>query len=275
MRKYTNNILIGVNQDAEPLTWVWEHSNGLAVIGKGGSGKTTGAAYWLSQLACQGVRFLMADPHMTNKQSLFAQTEHLQKALLMPCVSEYKDITRYITYFHELGHKRIHNEAEHFPLMFVIDEFTSYILNSDDTKQAALKLLDSVNQYRKVNLRLFLIGQTWGQAVKVISGLRDAISDAIVLKSSVNDARKFCAFEATAKEAKLLEPGKGYFNDEMVWIPRLTGTSKLVTQKRVETFNHPPAETTKQPWYETLPKNEQLLEVYYDLGTRRTRGIRE
>jgi len=237
-KNYTYNVLLGLNRASEPIAWIWDHANALAVIGKGGSGKTTNASYWLSQLACQGVRFLMADPHMDNKESLYANTKHLHEAFIAPCVKEYKDITKAIDTYHALGHERINNRAEHFPLVFVIDEFTSYLLSSEDTKHAALKLLDSANQYRKVGLRLMLIGQSWGDAVKKASSLRDAISDSVVLRSAYNNALKFCSFAATAKEANVLPVGRGYFMDEMIWIPRLTGTDKLVTFDIVREYQH-------------------------------------
>nr|WP_139088770.1 hypothetical protein [Oscillochloris trichoides] len=254
MQKHTYNLILGVNQDSEPIIWHWDNENALAIIGKGGSGKTTNSAYWLSQWACQGVRLLMADPHMNNRQSLYVATEHLHDALVEPCACDYGDITRYIELFHQIGYERLNNTGDHYPLVFVIDEFTSYLLNSSDTKASALKLLDSVNQYRKVGLRLMLIGQSWGQAIRVASQLRDSISSAVVLKSSKNDAAKFCAFDTTAKEANLLPIGRGFYQDEMIWIPKLTGTGKLVAQKRVKAFMKT----------DTLHRNEIYL---HDMGT--------
>lgn len=255
--RYNYNIILGVDSDSQPIVWGWEHANAIAVVGKGGSGKTTNAAYWLSQLACQGVRILMADPHMESKQSLYAFTEHMRPSFIAPCVKSNEDIMSYIEYIHDLGSKRINNEAPTYPLILVIDEFTTFVLNSDETKQAALKLLDSVNQYRKADIRVMLLGQTWGAAVQKISGLRDAISDAIIHKASANDARKFCSFESTAKEAKLLVPGQAYYNDEMIYIPRLTSTSKLVTAQRVAEYNHLPVRI-----HEDLYDNEHHLNRY-------------
>jgi len=258
MQNYTYNVILGVNQEGESIVWNWKQANALAVVGKGGSGKTTNVAYWLSQLACQGVRFIMADPHMENDESLFRATEHLHDALITPCVKTYPEITKAIDMYHALGHARINNRAEHFPLVFVIDEYTSYLLSSEDTKHAALKLLDSANQYRKVGLRLILIGQSWGAAVKKAANVRDAISDSVVLRSAYNNAVKFCAFASTAKEASLLPVGQGYYQDEMIWIPRMTGTDKLVTQNRIRALKYTPLVQI------TLYPNERRLD---DLAT--------
>lgn len=263
MRKYTYNVILGVNQESEPILWNWEQENALAIVGKGGSGKTTAASYYLTQWACQGVKFLIADPHKKNKKdSLRGAIEHIQDALIKPIVSDYADIHTYINYMHELGMARINDEVDTYPLVFVIDEFTNYVLNSPDTKRSALTLLDSVNQFRKADIRLMLIGQSWGQAIKTASQLRDAISSAVVLRASFNDAAKFCSFPSTAKEANLLTPGRGYYLDELLWIPRLTGTGKLIAQKRVAAFNHTSKDTKP---LQTLPKLYEREVFLHDL----------
>ena len=135
--------------------------------------------------------------------------------------------------------QRINDDSiEQTPLVLVIDEFTSYLINYPQAKETVLTLLDSVNQLRKAQCRILLIGQTWGQAVKLVSGLRDALSSSVILKSSANDARKFCAFETTAKEATNLVPGTAFYQDERLWIPRATSTWKLVVSQRVANYRY-------------------------------------
>lgn len=259
MKKYNYNLILGVDSESTPVVWHWEQNNALALIGKGGSGKTTNAAYWMSQWACQGVRFLLADPHMEDKQSLYAYTEHLHEALIMPCVKENDDILEYVRYISALGKQRMDTQVDHFPLVLVIDEFTSFVITGDHTQAAATLLLNTVNQYRKVGIRVMLLGQTWGQAVRQVSGLRDAISSSVIHKSSINDAKKFVSFDATAKQANLLTPGKAYYEDEMIWIPRLTGTSKMVAQKRVRSFNYTAIQDTLKV---EIGTNERFLSDY-------------
>ena len=259
---YTYNILLGVNQDREPMVWNWKSENALAIVGKGGSGKTTAAIYWMAQLAAQGVRFLLVDPHRENKESLYQQTHFMHDAFIKPCVHTYEDAALYIEYIQTLGKQRIDMiipEEDHYPLVLVIDEFTSFIINYAGAKQSVLQMLDSINQFRKVRLRLMLIGQSWGQAVRVVSGLRDAISSVVVLRSSFNDAQKFTSFAATAKEAALLKPGEGYYLDEKIYIPRITTTGKLTVTQRIKKFE--PKDSVDLP-QGVLYQNEHLLTSY-------------
>jgi hypothetical protein len=267
---YTNNILLGVNADKEYVVWNWQQENALAIIGKGGSGKTTSAIYWLSQLSAQGVSVMMCDPHMNHKESLYAQSDFMHGALIAPCVKSYSDIHSYVQAFHTIGMQRINDDSiEQTPLVLVIDEFTSYLINYPQAKETVLTLLDSVNQYRKVQMRLILIGQTWSQAVKMVSGLRDALSSSVILKSSANDARKFAAFETTAKEATNLVPGTAFYQDERLWIPRATSTWKLVVSQRVARYQYAPmsdmlgaTETFSAAQGYNLYQNEHRLHDY-------------
>lgn len=255
MKTYNYNIILGVDEESNPVTWYWKTNNALAIIGKGGSGKTFNSAYWMTQWACQGVRFLLADPHMVNKQSLYAYTEHIRDAFIMPCVSEYDTIMEYIRYIDKLGKKRIDSNNNEYPLVFVIDEFTSFVIKSDETRLAAKLLLNSVNQYRKADIRLMLIGQTWGDAVKVTSGLRDAISSSVIHKAAFNDANKFTAFPTTAKQANLLVQGQAYYEDEMIWIPMMTGTSKLIAKQRVDMFRYAQIKNTVKSLFHINERN--------------------
>jgi len=258
-KNYTYNIVLGVNRDGEPIVWKWDYENSLAIVGKGGSGKTTASIYWMSQLACQGVRFIMCDPHADHKESLYAQSTFFHNALLMPIAKTYPEIMERIKYVNELGMRRIRNEEQdHFPVVLLADEFTSFLLNYTDAKSAIMSLLDSVNQFRKVNIRLVAISQTWAQAIRMASGLRDSISSAVVLKSSFNDASKFCAMSQTAKEASLLIVGQGFYLDERIWIPRVTSTDKLLVSQIVHDFTY--AATAQI----TLYPNERRLD---DLAT--------
>jgi len=258
---YTYNIILGANIDSEPVVWKWAYENALAVAGKGGSGKTTSSAYWLSQLAAQGVRFLMCDPHMAHKESLYAQTDFMHDALLKQCAGTHEQTMEYIQLFHSIGAKRITNEeTNHYPLMLVIDEFTSFVINYSAAKSAVVTLLDSLNQLRKCQMKVMLLGQTWGQALKTISSMRDALSSTVVLRSSYNDAAKFCASSQTARDAMLLTPGEGFYQDEKIWIPQVTSTGKLIVTRRVHAFKHTPLQT--QHIASQRYKNEENLLEY-------------
>lgn len=234
--KWTCNALIGVTAQRCPQFLIWKNFNALAVVGQGGSGKTMSSVYWLSQWAIQGVRFLICDPHAQNDESLNAYTQHLHGALVAPVVSQYQDTTRYIRQIHELGKRRIDNvERDHSPVVLVIDEFTSYVINSgDEGKKAIVQLLDSINQYRKVNIRALFIGQTWGAAVQKVSSLRDSISNALVLKSAENNAKKFCALPQQVKNARNLKPGQGYFGEEHIYIPRVNDKDRALVREYIE-----------------------------------------
>lgn len=258
MIKYNQNLLVGITPQKE-LKWIqWNTFNALAVVGAGGSGKTTAAVYWLSQWAIQGVRFFICDPHMDTDEGLCAQVDHLQGAFLDKCVRDYDDITKRIARVHTIGEQRIRGEIpkdQHYPMMLVIDEFTSFIINSPTAKKAAVTLLDATNQYRKVNIRLLVIGQTWGAAVQTTAGLREAISDCVVFKSQENNASKFC-LPTTARKAKTLKVGQAFFQDELTYIPRVNDTDKLFTAERIDRYGYIRTHEIKKPAYVLQDYNE-------------------
>lgn len=221
------DIVIGKSPNGKELLR-WKLFNALAICGMGGSGKTLSAAYWLTQYYMQNVRIVLADPHAAHHESLFANTQHIK--LSMPCVDKYEDITTRIQEMYDLGKRRIDNtEHDHYPIMFVIDEFASYVVSSADARKSVIVLLNAINQFRKVNIRMMLISQSWASAIRV-AGLRDAISDSVVLRSARNNAIKFCS-ASMANVANQLRPGMGIFADTIVRFPMLTATDKLVASE--------------------------------------------
>lgn len=262
---YTNNLILGAYRNDEkeriPVVWRWKEHNALAVAGKGGSGKTTGTAFWLAQWAAQGVRFLLYDPHKSQKESLHVQTaQFLAPLQLLPTADTVDEACEYIDFWWLLGLYRLRKQEPSFPIVFVFDEFTSFVLSGGErTKNAIKRLLDSINQYRKVHMRVVLIGQTWGQALRAVTSLRDSISSAVVFRSSYNDVRKFVPNDQLAKMANQLATGTALTTidyDHVIHVTRLTATDQLIAAQRasVLTSRHP----VSSPF---LNRNEQYLSL--------------
>lgn len=258
---YTNNIILGtyLEQKRSPAVWRWAEHNAIAVAGKAGSGKTTAIAFWLAQLASQGVRFIVYDPHAVQKESLFAQVSQFITPLsLLPVAQTVDEVYEYVDFWWVLGKARIENREPAFPLVFVFEEFTSYVLSaSERSKKTIRKMLDSANQYRKVNMRTLFAGQSWGQALRAVTSLRDSISFAVVFRSSYNDARKFLFSEAQAREAIQLPTGVAFTTldtERKIHIAKLNATDRLVAAQRAAKL----AERIPTP-YPFLRKNEVYL----------------
>lgn len=243
---FTNNLILGAYRNDEqrrvPVVWRWSEHNALAVAGKGGSGKTTGTAFWLAQWAAQGVRFLLYDPHKSQKESLHAQTtQFLAPLQILPTADTVDEALEYIDFWWLLGLHRLRKQESAFPIVFVFDEFTSFVLSGGErTKRAIKRLLDSINQYRKVQMRVVLIGQTWGQALRAITSLRDSISSAVVFRSSYNDVRKFVPNDQLAKMSNQLATGTAITTidyDRVIHVTRLNATDQLIAAQRASALS--------------------------------------
>lgn len=238
--KYTNNLILGAYRDGDkrvPLVWRWAEHNALAVAGKGGSGKTTATVYWIAQWVSQGVRVVLYDPHKSQRESLHAQVAQMIAPLqLLPTGETIDDAIEYIAWWWLLGARRIAKQEPSFPIVFVLDEFTNFVISGGEkVKQSIKLLLDSINQYRKVNMRIVFIGQTWGQALRMVTSLRDAISSAVVFRSSYNDVRKFVPNDQLAKLSNQLATGTAYTSldyERIIHIPRLVATDHLIAAQR-------------------------------------------
>lgn len=270
-QQFTKNLIVGLRYDNEVSVWRWDNSAAIAVIGTTGSGKTENTAYWLTQLACQGVRLAICDPHHKDKQSLTAKTQHLRQAYLEEPITEYSQYEPFVRSIYELGKARLDDPTlERYPIMVAIDEFTSYILQTKGAAKTTVTLLnDAVNQYRKVDIRFILIGQQFGEAVRITSNLRDAISSAFILKCSHNDSARFTNKLVTTG----LQPGQVLYEDQVCLVPRLTATDRLVATDRILQFSHTDYTRTTETHTFPVAAVEYSLRGEFDSPSLSRRGI--
>ncbi len=173
----------------------------------------------------------------------FARTNNaiLAPLQILPTADTVDEALEYIDFWWLLGLHRLRKQEPAFPIVFVFDEFTSFVLSGGErTKLAIKRLLDSINQYRKVQMRVVLIGQTWGQALRAITSLRDSISSAVVFRSSYNDVRKFVPNDQLAKMSNQLATGTAITTidyDRVIHVTRLNATDQLIAAQRASALS--------------------------------------
>jgi hypothetical protein len=248
--KKTNNKIYGSFLN-------WDTSNGIIIAGRSGSGKSNTAAHYLTQLAAQGVKLIICDYNGGGGtgQSLIERIEHLGDAFLWPAVTEEQDIIRYIESLHELGKQRLKGKipiSEHFPIVFVIDEFSSFVANTPppvqittikegDTKtitraptymQRALDMLITV---RKANMRVIVMGQNWLQSgtTSHVRAFRSNFSDIVLHGLSARDAGLFIDDRDVARVVETLKTGQIYYNGNRLYVPLLNSRDIEWAQKKI------------------------------------------
>lgn len=248
-----NTIIVGRNRQGVKLL-PWQNNNGMIIAGVSGSGKSQTASLYLTQYAYNGARIILGDygASLNTGESLTERLAHLQDAFLVPPVSSSKDIIGYIEMIQQLGKQRQLNNAEMFPLVFAIDEFSAFVLSANppkrmrrvkegeytevSTEQTYLeKLIESIITLRKFNIRFMLIGQEWAQLKSSgIRALRSNISTTVLHRLDTTLAGLF-GFTSSDEKRSIMNLGVGqiYYQNERYQVPMLDDAFIAKTVNRI------------------------------------------
>lgn len=202
--------MLGFDAEGKPVNLEWGQAGVYAVAGRSGSGKTSLVRFLLAQAAMVGIKLVVCDPHASSEQSLAASCESLKAAFLCEPASSNEDILDTIHMVDEIGRKRIDGEDKSIaPILLVIDEFSSIMLNSENAKEISKLLVNMANEYRKVGIQALLIGQSWKHDMSGGTTLRSALGGSIVMNIQPPEAAFLTTDEKTAKKAGVNKLQKG------------------------------------------------------------------
>lgn len=262
-----NTIVVGYTSPTTVRLLPWRNSNGILIAGIPGFGKTYTASWLLAQYAYLGTSLVLADygASQTTDQTLLDSLSFVSESFLLEPVTKASDIVETIRLIDRLGSLRYSGEIQpqdHYPIMFVIDEFPAFITNYKPPKTHTTKvrgevkseqgqtktiqseptfldsLLASILKLRKVNIHFMLIGQEWSQMGTVgIRAIRSNIGDKILHRLDKNGSALF-GFDSKEERTIIqkLPVGYSYFNGDVLRTPRMTDSTMSLIQKRVDMY---------------------------------------
>lgn len=178
----------------------------VAFAGASQSGKSSAVRFLLAQLAMmpEPVGMVLCDPHgKAADRSLAVSCRALAPAWLWEPAIEPETIMASVRQFVAIGARRMDgSDPSRWPAILVIDEFTAMMDQDAQYVDVFTKLCRAIsNQYAKVGLRLFVIGQSWNADLAGGTALRSGIQASIVAACKKQQA----AFLLSTDEAKLAE----------------------------------------------------------------------
>jgi len=273
-----NTIALGYSDEHTVKLLPWRNSNGILIAGTPGSGKTYTASWLLAQYAYNGTSLIVADygASITVEQTLLDSVGYLSPAFLYPPITKPERIVETIERVTALGNDRYTGKnSDHYPIMFVIDEFPAFITAYKPPKTQTTKvhgdrradsgevrttidaptfldtLLESILKLRKVNIHFMIIGQEWAQmSTQGIRAIRSNIGDKLIHRLDKNGAILF-GFES-AEEKRIIQNlpvGYTYYQSEVLRTPKMTDKVMGIIEQRLQ----------ERHW----PKTNELADLLY------------
>ncbi len=236
-RQVTYSFIVGQDQYKKKHKLYFDDFNAIVLAGASGSGKSSSLAWWLSQLAYKGVQILPCeyDAAMGIADSLYQRIEHLEPAFLQPFATTLTDIVHRVRYVEDLiGYRKINPQSYHFPVILIIDEFSSmYIMGNMSMQKLPIdRIINLINTGRKYNVRFILAGQTWSQmSTAGIAQIRESCNTKIIHKLGPRNLGLLLG-DGNSEEQKVvgkLRTGFIYWRESILYVP---SSMDMDTKKR-------------------------------------------
>lgn len=231
----------------------WRACNGIIIPGQSRSGKTNTAVHYMSQYASQGVKLIVCDFNGGLDGTLIPQIDHLEGAFYWKPVTDGDEIVDYIERIHDLGKKRYTGKVtNNFPLLFVIDEFTSLLSNNPApsittrvrtgdtttmTKQAGYMqhFVDVLTTAAKRDIKFMVMGQNWAQVgtTSSLRQFRSNFTDVVFHRLSSRDAELFTNDRQTINQIESLRAGFIIHNGDMLRMPLFSEKDRLDAERMI------------------------------------------
>lgn len=298
-----NTIIVGTDKNAERVKLGWENSNGILLAGVSGSGKSQSASWILTQYAYKGTKLIMCDygAGLGTPETLLERVPHLEPAYIMPPATTKDEIAARIRAIQEFGDRRYTGQIpkeQHYPIVFVIDEFPAFLkdyappevtvtkVSGNKYEEGEEKIVEKANGYldqllvsilklRKVNIHFVLVGQEWAQAGTAgVRAIRSNITDKIIHKLDTAQAKLFGYISAhEGRVISNLPVGTAIYNRTPVRIPLLTDTHIDDCKRRLEQYGTFTLDIQPGPYINTLQDDLFLNHMLEKYGARASRTL--
>lgn len=137
----------------------------IAIGGGPRMGKSTCAAWIISQAAMSGWPVYLCDPHGRDAQSILARVEPIAH-LLARAATTPEEMAEAIAAFNALGQGRVHGgDADRTPALLVIDELPELAMSGQLPRAVMETLIRIGSAYPKAGLLMVGIGYDWSATV--------------------------------------------------------------------------------------------------------------
>lgn len=191
-------LLLGFDaSNGEAMTGSWLDLYSTAVAGMSGTGKTTSQRFLAAQVALQGARFVVVDPHAgAGGDSLAGTLAPLSSLFLCEPASTDKAILDAVHLVADIGQRRVQGrDRDRTPIILWLDECTS-LLGRGAIKDELGELLERIAQeYRKRWVFACASGQIWTASRSGGSELRDSFASVLCHRMKRAQARLLLPLE--------------------------------------------------------------------------------
>lgn len=240
------DIKLGLTPRKTWRIFKWDYSAGMLIAGNPGTGKSQTAAFYITQFAAKGAKIILGEysAYSMNGEGLVDRSAHIRPAFYLPPAQTGDDLVDYIDRYKELADIRLDpikgKTVEHFPIVFVIDEFSALML--DYQKQIPIEKLRSMSMtMRKVNMRMMIIGQSWAMLGRQVPQLRAMFDQVIIHRLAKNNAEIFARGNEEITAVMRLKPGYVMKDGEMMYVPSaLRGNNLDLYRQRIAEMHSNP-----------------------------------
>jgi Helicase HerA, central domain len=180
-------LLLGIDAGSgQPLEGTWKSLYSTGIGGMTGSGKSWLGAFLIAQSVAAGARLIIVDPHHGDAESLGTRLAPLRAAFMCDVASSPTQIESAIKLAADKLDRRSKGQASSWPLLLVVDEWTS-LLRGDLGDVLTATALDFAEQGRKFGCFALLAAQGW--QVDAAGPVRDRLASNYVMRQRPDQAR--------------------------------------------------------------------------------------
>jgi hypothetical protein len=234
-------LLLGFDATTgEAIKGSWDSLYSCGIGALQGAGKSWLAAFLLCQSALQGGKLIVCDPHAGDDESLATRIAALSSVFLCDVASDEREILAALQLAKDKLERRKAGHAARWPIIIVVDEWTSLLRGSAGATLPDLAL-DIAEQGRKYNINALLAAQGWTKA-RAGGDIRNRLTSHYVLRQRRDEARYQLDMDVP-DDMRTLPDATGYLlavKDDLrkIVIPRMTtadiervGTMLATTQR--------------------------------------------
>lgn len=163
----------------------------VAICGTTGSGKSSTARFLVTQFVLDRSEVIICDPHgMVGTDSLSGALEPLHAFMTVAVTKD--EIIAQFRRLNKLFERRKNGEKGNRIVLF-LDETPAFFLscNREEMREIGILLTNITNQARKVNIRVFLLGQNWKADYIGAKAIRASINTIIFHRITESETRLF------------------------------------------------------------------------------------
>lgn len=203
-------MLLGYDEEGQPVEGSWLDLYSCGIGGLSGSGKSTTAAFLAGQAALYGTRIVLLDPHAASSESLSQRLGPLTRRFLCAPAEHPREMLAALDLVGAELRARLQGKRGD-PWLFIADEYSS--LQRGELAEPLSRLVEALGQEgRKLQLYAMVCGQVWTASRAGGTEVRDTLASAYLHRLRPAQARYLTGLAARDLPGDLLTlpPGEAY-----------------------------------------------------------------